>query len=300
MEKTENNQNSFEGIIEFVAVAELNSFSIAAKRLGCSTSHVSRQISRLEKRLKCSLFARTTRMINLTALGDVYFQHCKVLLSGLEQANEHVSGEQLKLAGTLRVSMAGLFAEQNIAPVLISFAQQHPELAIDIDFNSRKIDFIEDHVDFAIRYGQLQDSGLVARKLVDRQLMVTASPTYLKKHGEPTHPTDLKQHSCLITNNDQWSFIENGVPFNMKVQGRWKSNNVHTVIHACENHLGIAYLPKTTFLQSIQNATLKPILNSYLGTHSSSWIVFRNRRFLPARARLAIDFLVSHFQDWKE
>ena len=300
MNKTEKDIDGFEGIVEFIAVAEVNSFSGAAKRLGCSTSHISRQISRLEKRLKCSLFARTTRLISLTAVGSVYFQHCKVLLSGLEQANEQINGEQLKLAGTLRVSMAGLFAEQHIAPVLISFAQQHPDLALDIDFNSRRIDFIEDHVDFAIRYGQLQDSGLVARKLVDRQLMVTASPVYLKKYGKPSHPNDLKHHSCLVTNNNNWSFSENDVPFNIKVQGRWKSNNVHTVIHACEQHLGIAYLPKTTFLQSIQSATLEPILQTYLGAHSSSWIVFRNRQFLPARARLAIDYLVAHFQNWKE
>ncbi|GAL33856.1 transcriptional regulator [Vibrio maritimus] len=158
---------SFEGINEFVAVAESHGFSAAAKQLGCSTSHVSRQVSRLEQRVGVALLARSTRMVSLTDAGQVYYQQCKELVIGLQQANERLSSQHIELSGTLRVSAAGAFAENHVAPALMAFAKQYPELTVEMDFNTRMVNFIEDGVDFAIRYGRLNDSGLVARKLVD-------------------------------------------------------------------------------------------------------------------------------------
>ncbi len=292
--------DSFEGIIEFVAVAESQGFSAAAKQLGVSTSHVSRQVSRLEERLGSALLARTTRLVSLTEAGQLYYQQCKDLVNGLQQANDQVSQEQLQLSGTLRVSAAGAFAEQFVAPVLMAFAKLHPELSIDMDFNSRMVNFVEDGIDFSIRYGQLQDSGLVARKLLDRPMMAAASPKYLQQHGCPIHPKDLKQHSCLISNNDHWRFNVDDKEINLKIHGRWRSNNAHAVVKACEESLGIAYMPKSSFLQSIELGILTPVLQNYWSSGASSWIVYQNRRFLPLRARLAIDYLLEHFNDWQE
>lgn len=291
---------SFEGVIEFVAVAESQGFSAAAKQLGCSTSHVSRQVSRLESRLGSALLARTTRMVSLTQAGQAYYQQCKDLVIGLQQANDQISSQQYQLSGTLKVSAAGTFAEQYVAPALMAFALQHPELTIDMDFNSRKTNFVEDGIDFAIRYGKLSDSGLVARKLLDRPMMAVASPSYLKTHGTPTTPSQLKHHSCIVANSEHWQFEKNGQSENIKVSGQWQSNNAHSVVAACEQGLGIAYMPKLNFTQSIQQGRLAPILEPYWSQGSSSWIVYQNRRFLPMRARLAIDHLVSHFADWIE
>ena len=142
---------SFEGIIEFVAVAERKGFSAAAKQLGCSTSHISRQVARLEERVGCVLLARSTRQVNLTENGALYYQHAKDLLIGLQQANEQVSHQQVTLDGVLRVSAAGGFAEHAVAPALMQFALAHPELTVDMDFNSRMVNFVEDDVDFVIR-----------------------------------------------------------------------------------------------------------------------------------------------------
>lgn len=291
---------SFEGIIEFVAVAETQGFSAAAKQLGVSTSHVSRQVARLEARLGSALFARTTRLVSLTQAGQAYYQQCKELVNGLQLANEQVSSEQLQLSGTLRVSAAGAFAEHYVAPALIEFAKLHPHLTIDMDFNSRMVNFVEDGIDFAIRYGQLQDSGLVARKLLNRPMIAAASQDYLTQYGTPSHPNDLKQHSCLISNNDHWFFQDQGETFSVKVQGRWRSNNVHALVKACENGLGIAYAPKSSFLNAIEQDTVKPILSEYWSLGNSSWIVYQNRRFLPLKARLAIDYLLEYFKDWQE
>jgi DNA-binding transcriptional LysR family regulator len=286
---------NFEGIIEFVCVAESHGFSSAAKQLGCSTSHVSRQISKLEKRLGCALFARTTRLVSLTSTGLNYYHQCKDLVTGLQQANEQINTQQLKLVGTLRVSAAGTFAEQQVAPALMEFALQHPELSIDIDFNSQKVNFVEDGIDFAIRYGKLEDSGLIARKLLAHPMMAVASQSYLTRYGIPKHPHDLKNHSCIISNNDHWLFEYQGEQQNLKVKGRWKSNNAHAVVNACEQGLGIAYMPEHNFLQSVKHGHLVPILQNFWRTESHSWVVYRNRRFLPMRARLAIDHLIKHF-----
>lgn len=290
--------DSFEGIFEFVAVAESGGFSAAAKKLNCSTSHVSRQVSRLEERLGSRLLARTTRQISLTENGEFYYQQCKQLVTGLQQANEQLSQQQYQLSGTLRVSAAGGFAESYIAPALMEFAKQHPELNIEIDFNSRLVNFVEDGIDFAIRYGELNDSNLIARKLISRSMMVVASPEYLKTYGIPNHPNQLKSHRCIIANNDHWAFNIDGTKQSVKVTGNWRSNNANVVREACEQGLGIAYMPESTFTESIEQQKLVPLLDSYCIKGATSWIVYQNKQFMPLRARLAIDFLLERFAKW--
>ena len=292
--------DNFEGIIEFVAVAEALGFSSAAKQMGCSTSHVSRQISRLEARLGSALFARTTRSVNLTQAGLLYYQQCRALVDGLQLANEQINAQQVQLNGTLRVSAAGTFAEQYVVPALIEFTQKHKNLTVDIDLNSRKVDFVEDGFDFAIRYGRLDDSGLVAKKLVDRPMMAAASMGYLNRNGIPSHPNHLKNHSCLVSNNNYWKFERDGVACDVRVNGRWKSNNAFAVVKACEENLGIAYMPRINILQSIKSGALIPVLEPFWSKGLGSWIVYQNRRFLPMRARLSIDYLLKHFENWKE
>ncbi|AIY66767.1 LysR family transcriptional regulator [Pseudoalteromonas piratica] len=290
--------DSFEGIFEFVAVAESGGFSAAAKKLGCSTSHISRQVSRLEERLGSRLLARTTRQISLTENGEFYYQQCKYLVNGLQQANEQVTQQQYQLNGTLRVSAAGGFAENFVAPALMTFAKDHPELSIDIDFNSRMVNFIEDGIDFAIRYGELNDSNLIARKLISRSMMLVASPDYLAKYGTPNHPNQLKSHRCILANSDHWTFNIDGIKQSIKVSGNWQSNNSNVVLDACEQGLGIAYMPDSTFTKSIKQKKLVPILAPYCITGATSWIVYQNKQFMPLRARLAIDYLLEYFAKW--
>ncbi len=293
--------DSFEGINEFVAVAESLGFSAAAKQLGCSTSHISRQVTKLEERVGVALLARTTRMVNLTEAGEAYYRHCKELVIGLQQANEQLISQQTQLSGTLRVSAAGALSENHVAPALMAFAKSHPNLTIDINFDTRMVNFVEEGFDFAIRYGRLNDSGLVARKLIDRPMAAAASQKYLDQYGTPTHPEHLRQHSCIIANKDVWLFEDKGVPLDgVRVQGRWRSNNPNVVLQACEQGLGIAYLPKSSFNGALHDGRLVPVLEPYWGSGSSSWIVYQNRRFLPLRARLAIDYLLAHFATWQE
>jgi len=292
--------NSFEGITEFIAVAESHGFSAAARRLGVSTSHVSRQVSGLEERLGTVLLARTTRKVRLTEAGHNYYLKCKELVDGLTEANEGLKSQQVQLNGTLRVSAAGEFAEEYVAPALIEFAAQHPDLNIDINFNSRVVNFVEEGIDFAIRYGRLNDSGLIARKLARRTLAAAASPEYLARHGTPTHPSELKNHSCLIANNDRWLFDDKGQSLEVKVYGRWRSNGARALVKACKMGLGICYMPRSSYGETIEDNGLVEILNPYGTQEVTTWIVYANRKYLPARARLAVQYLLEKFEGWKE
>lgn len=290
--------DSFNGINEFVAVAETNGFSSAAKQLGCSTSHVSRQVARLEERLGCALLARSTRLVTVTENGAAYYEQVKDLVVGLQQANEQINRQRFHLSGTLRVSAAGGFAEHFVAPALIEFVSQYPELTVDLDLNSRLVNLLEDGIDFAVRYGELSDSSLIARELINRPMMAVASKEYLQKHGSPTHPIHLKDHHCIVANNDAWEFNVDGNKEIVKVKGRWRSNNANVVLNACKKGLGVAYMPKSTFKEAVESEQVIPILEPFWGQGTSSWIVYQNKRFMPSRVRLAIDFLVKRFADW--
>ena len=286
----------FDGIIEFIAVAETQGFTAAARQLGVSTSHVSRQVASLEARLGVALVARTTRQVKLTNAGVIYYERCVDLVNGLDQANEVITAEQIELNGVLRVTAAGEFAETKVVPVLLEFVAQHPNLNLELDYNTRTVNFVEDNFDFAVRFGNLPDSGLVARKLVEHCYVAAASPAYLEKHGNPATPQALATHSCITTTYHRWSFLHNNDVIEVPVKGKVKANNVRTAIAACKAGLGITYLPKTSFGDDLQNGELHTVLNNYWHNRGTTWIVYANRHYLPVRARLAIDFLLQRFQ----
>lgn len=288
----------FEGITEFVAVAETQGFTSAARRLGVSTSHVSRRIAELESRLGLALVARTTRQVRLTNPGIVYYERCIELVNGIDQANEVVSAGQIELSGSLRVTAAGEFAETNVIPALIEFISQHPNLNLELDYNTRMVNFVEENFDFAVRFGSLPDSNLIARKLSDHTYVAAASLEYLEKYGYPETPQALSTHSCIVTTYNRWPFLEGENELDVVVNGRVKANSVRTVVNACKAGLGIAYMPKTSFGDAFDNGGLRCVLEDYWKNRGATWIVYANRKYLPARARLAIDFLLNRFRDY--
>lgn len=292
--------NPFEGVSEFIAVAKAQSFSGAARNLGVSTSHVSRQIAALEQRLGASLLSRTTRKVRLTETGQDYLESCVGLVNGIERANEAVSGRQARLEGVLRVSAAGDFAERFVGPALVDFQRQNPGLGIELTFGSRFVDFAQDGTDFAIRYGVLPDSDLVARKLVTRTLVAAASPDYLARAGTPRHPDDLSRHACLVTNNLVWRLAVDGRTAEVRVSGPWRSNSNTAVLNACIGGLGIAYMPLSSYRETLADGRLVPVLAPYWWDGAGTWIVFSDRFYLPLRSRRAIDFLIDRFKGWSD
>jgi len=286
----------FEGITEFIAVAETQGFTSAAKQLGVSTAHVSRRVSELESRLGLNLVARTTRQVKLTSPGVVYYERCVELVNGIDQANEIVTAGQIELSGVLKVTAAGEFAEKSVIPALLEFVAMHPNLNLELDYNTRLVNFVEESFDFAVRFGSLPDSNLVARKLSDHSYVAAASPGYLEKYGRPTKPHELLTHSCISTTYNRWPFIDGDRDIEISVSGRVKANSVRTVVNSCKAGLGIAYMPKASFGDAFEKGELESILDGYWRNRGATWIVYANRKYLPARARLAIDFLVQRFQ----
>ncbi len=166
---------NWEGVSEFVAVAETNSFTGAANKLKTSVAQISRRVSALEERLAVKLLHRTTRKVSLTEAGQLYYQQCKHLVEGLELAELAVTQMQAEPKGLLKVTAPVTYGEMNLAPLLHQFIEKYPQVNLDLNLTNQKLDLIEQGVDVAIRLGRLQDSSLIAKRLSSRQLYVCAS-----------------------------------------------------------------------------------------------------------------------------
>ena len=286
----------WDGVSEFVAVVDAGSFSAAAKRLGVSTSYVSRRVAHLEARLGIRLLARSTRRVRMTDTGAEYYRRCTDLAAGLEEANQVVAGETNEVVGRIRVAAAGAFAEHYVAPALAEFAAQHPKVQIEISFNSRIINLIDEGFDFAVRYAVLEDSSLIARKLTDRTLLTCASPGYLKRRGTPAVPEELRDHACLCSNSDRWRFSYPEGHRIIRVSGPWVSNNGVALVAAAMQNLGIVYLPRVNLASALDAGQLIPILEDFWDRDRATWLVYPSRRHLPLRVRRVIEFLLKYFR----
>ncbi len=292
--------NTFDGILEFVTLAEAGSFTAAAKRIGVSTSHISRQVAALEGRLAVKLVNRTTRKCSLTGLGQDYYNHVLPLIDGLDSANRQLVGEGGLLAGTVRISLAGHFCEHLVAPALAEFAAAHPELRFDLDFSSRLVNFVDEGVDFAVRFGVVTDQSLIARKLANQTRIAVASSRYLKARGLPQHPNELAEHDCIAAATDHWTFNVDGQEKRYRISGRFKGTSQPAILAAVRAGLGIAYMPARSFGGGLEDGTFTQILQNYSGVELHSWIVYPDKRHLMARARAVVDYLLDHFKDLRD
>nr|WP_299959652.1 LysR family transcriptional regulator [uncultured Roseobacter sp.] len=285
----------WEGLEEFSMVAQTESFTAAAQRLNVSTSHVSRQVQALEDRLGVKLLARTTRKVRLTDLGAEYLARANELMATLDALNQSIAGDFADLKGVLRVSAAGPFAETVVLPKLLEFVSQNDGVTLEADFNNRNVDLIAEGYDFALRYGQLASSSLVARKLATHQLACVASEDYLERYGEPSHPSDLRHHSCLVSNNDTWIFCDPSSKKNIRVRvkGRLRTNSIPVMLDAADKGFGIAYSPIENLKLLLDAGRVRRILMGFEDHSRSHWIVYPDRRLLPRHVRAAINYLLE-------
>lgn len=286
----------WESIEAFERVVRHNSFSKAAEDLGVSRSHVSRQINALENRLDAQLLLRTTRKVSVTEVGQAFYLQCQQILSNLEEAERAVLELQARPRGILRVTVAGAFGEDFIAPAAASFMAEHPDLSVDLEFSNRLIDLISDGFDLAIRAGTLKDSSLIARRICNRKLLTCASPAYLKAHGRPTNIHALTNHNCLLGTLETWRFRENQRNFDLRVSGNWRSNNGRALMHAARSGLGIVQLPSFYVEDDLEAGKLVTLLQEYNPTDTGVWAVYPHNRHLSAKVRLFVNFLAERFQ----
>ncbi|WP_019614951.1 LysR substrate-binding domain-containing protein [Psychromonas ossibalaenae] len=287
----------WEGINEFVAVAETESFTLASKNLKISTAQVSRQISALEKRLNIKLFYRTTRKVTLTQEAQLFYRHCRDVLDGLEAAEQAVTNLQSSPQGSIKLSAPVTYGEQKILPLINDFVQLYSEIEVVSDLTNNRIDLVEGGFDLAIRLGQLKDSSLIAKKLAVRSNFVCASPEYINKFGEPHSLSELKHHNCLLGTRDYWRFNEQGREKNIRVKGNIRCNSGIGLVDAALKHLGIIQLPDYYLQRHLDSGKLVTLLDNMREAPEGIWAVYPQNRYLSPKIRLLVDYLQENLQE---
>lgn len=291
--------NRFGGLVEFMTVVEAGSLSGAARKLGVSVAHVSRQVTALEKRLGTHLLIRTTRQVRPTVAGEQLASRSSPLLDELEliQGDMRVATESLE--GQIRLSMAGRFAAQQIAPQLSRFCAAHPRLRIDIDFSSREVDLLDGRFDFALRMVPLENSSaLVARRIAEMPMVTLASPALVKQLkneiGTPLSPLTVPEGRCLSFDGQLWSFFRNKQSCTLEPAGPLSSNSPHVLISAAATGLGLIHVPAYDIREACRTYGLAPVFADWHTEDSVVFsIVYARNRFMPTRVRLLIDYLLS-------
>lgn len=275
----------------FVEVVRVMSFSRASDATGVPTSTLSRRISQFEKQIGLRLLHRTTRKLELTEAGQVYYQRCRRIVEEAQIAHEELGDILAHPSGSLRVSLPVDFASIFLTPTIAEFASIYPDISFDFDITSRNVDLISESIDVVIRVGEQPDSGLIARKLVQFPSYIYTSPGYLKIFGEPLHPSELSQHECLcLTKCKVWKMKSANEVIDVSVNGRFTLNTANTLCRFASLDLGIIMLPKTVITEDLLNGRLKRILPDWEG-ESISIYALTETRLLPAKTLRFIEFL---------
>ncbi len=295
------NTNLLDGVAVFVGVINAGSFTAAAQAVGHSTSYVSKEITRLEKRLGIRLLNRTTRTISLTDAGRAYFERCSQIVIDAENAERSISQLQDKPRGLLRVNAPVSFSSAYLLDYLSEFMSSFPEITLEIEFNDRMIDVVAEAYDVVIRAGKIKNSNLVARKFTSSKSVVVASPDYLKKNGRPLDASELEQHACLayslITNPTAWDFVKDNSHTTVNFKPRLMANNAELEVAMAVNGVGIGRLPLFCCEQEIARGKLEIILEDYVQPEIGVYAVYPHRQYLTAKVRAFVDFLVDKFKD---
>jgi DNA-binding transcriptional LysR family regulator len=287
----------WQGISEFVAVAEAGNFTQGAKKLLISTAQVSRQISELEQRLNTKLFYRTTRKVTLTEEGQQFYQQCRSILEGLESAERSLTNLQSSPQGKIKISAPVTYGERHIIPLINEFLIRYPQVEIQVQLTNQRINLIEEGYDLAIRLGQLDDSSLIAKRISSRDHFVCAAPNYLEQHGRPNNISDLKQHNCLLGSADFWTFQDaqnnkkTSTNKNIRVSGSLRCNSGLGLVDAALKGIGIVQLPEYYLTQAIESGELEILLSDYQREQEGIWALYPQNKFLASKVRLLIDFL---------
>ncbi|MCL9780779.1 LysR family transcriptional regulator [Vibrio sp. S4M6] len=288
------------GIVIFSIVAKCGSFSQAAKISGHSISYVSKEVSKLEERLRVKLIHRTTRTLRLTSEGDAYFQYCQKVIEEIEYAESQVSGYKEEPVGTLRVSCPYSLGLAKIHQVFQEFLQLYPSMHLELDLNEKKTDLISSDMDVAIRASnQMHDDDEVASKLLIQSHSITiASPDYLNKYGTPTSPVDLVNHNVIsysnMTSPNIWRFgDESDNDIQIQVKNVITTNSPEMELKFCKSGYGITRIPCYLLRDELQEGQLVELFSDYPKHPVNIYLVYPNKKTHPCKLRVFIDFLME-------
>jgi len=279
----------------FLRTAKAGSLSQAARELDITPAVASAAIKRLENSLKSRLFVRSTRSLRLTPEGEVFNNYCEKGLQTLNEGMSHLTLQKGQVAGDVSISATVDLGRQWVIPLLNQFQEIHKDVRFTVLLTDNVSDFYRDNVDLAVRCGELEDSNLVAIKLLDNRRTICASPKYFAKFGYPKLPDDLKQHNCItmfvnsmVHNN--WYFYKKGETIEVQVHGNLSSNNSAAVRQWAIDGKGIAYKSFKDVQADIQAGLLQTALEDYTGENLPISLLYPQREFLRPVIRSLVDF----------
>jgi len=282
----------------FVAVADLEGFAPAARKLGLSPSNVTRLIAALEDRLGARLLQRTTRSVTLTDVGARYLERARRILADVEEAEISAQAERTEPSGRLIVSAPIGFGRLHVSPVMSAYLQRYPGVSGELRLSDRMINLVEDGVDLAVRIGHLADSSLVARNVGDMRRIVVASPDYLRQRGEPTNPAAVASHDTIQFGAADWHFVEHGRETRVACTPRFTTNSADAAIWHAEQGGGLTRLLAYQAAGAIRAGRLAIVLAKFEQPPLPIHIVYPTSRLLSAKVRTFVD-LVIEVSDWR-
>jgi DNA-binding transcriptional LysR family regulator len=280
----------------FRQVVESGTFVAAAERMDLSTAMVSKHVAYVEKRLGVRLLNRNSRTLSLTEPGSVYFERCKTILDDLEATELELGSLSTAPRGTVRITCPSWFGTRRFADLLAEFRLRYPEIVVDVSFEDRLVDLVEEGYDLALRVARESSlaPGLVARPIRPISFFIAASREYLKRHGAPGSPEELARHDFVaIGNIDTISLTgsEGKIEVPLRIVLRYRS--MIGVVHAVAAGIGLAPLPEIQFDEPEFKEILTPVLTDYPVQGPKLYIVYVSRKYLPVKIRAFIDFLTE-------
>lgn len=289
-------------IESFALVATKGSLTAAAQTEGVAPAVMGRRIDALEERLGVKLLVRTTRRITLTHEGSAFLEDCQRLLVEFADAEASVSAGGLKASGHLRITAPAGFGRRHVAPLVPEFLASHQELSISLNLSDRVVDIAGEGFDCAVRVGDLVDSSLVSMRLADNRRLCVATPGYLKRAGIPQHPSELARQQCLGLSSDAsqtrgWAFMVDGELLHWRPSGRLDCSDGQVLHDWCLAGLGLAWRSIWEVEADIKAGRLQAVLEDFAAPPNGIFAVVPQRKHLPLRVRLWIDFLKLNYGD---
>ena len=286
----------------FVAVATKGSLTAAAQAEGVAPAIIGRRMDALEARLGVKLLLRTTRRISLTHEGSAFLEDCQRLIADFNNAEASVSAGGVKASGHLRVTAPAGFGRRHVAPLVPGFLDQHPDVSLSLNLSDRVVDLVNEGFDCAVRVGDLPDSSLVGVRLADNRRLCVATPTYLQRAGTPRHPSELTRHACLTLSSDAsqtrgWAFVVEGTATYLRPGARLDCSDGQVLHEWCLQGLGLAWRSTWEVEHDIAAGRLVSVLDEFAAPPNGIYAVFAQRKHLPLRLRLWIDFLKQAYAD---
>ena len=293
------------GVQLFIRIVETGSFSKASVDLGVTQPTATKHVAAVEARLGARLLNRNTRGVSATEIGALYYEKCKTIQRELEEADNLASLLQSRIGGQLRISTSVAFGRRVLTPIVLAFMRKHPEISIDLSFDDRYVNLVEQGVDVAIRMGRLADSSLGARYLAQNPWVLVASPGYLKAHAAPRSPADAAAHPCLIYStvqgDERWHFTVGGQEQSVPVRGPLRTNNLSVLLEAARQGMGLAVLPWYVAHAAVRAGEVVPLLTEFALPVQEMHAVYPSPKLLPSKVSSFIGFLQEQFtaEWWK-